>query len=101
MIERKPGKDHTEAGRSRRGILAEASRGTTAERSRRYRDRRRAGKVVATVEVDDGILAMLAAGTATDMKVLRADRARINDAVRRALWHLTKCYFETGRLPTR
>jgi hypothetical protein len=47
------------------------------------------------------MLAMLAAGTAIDMAVLHGDRARINEAVRRALWHLAKCYSKTGRIPTR
>jgi hypothetical protein len=80
---------------------ADASRVRAAERSRRYRARRRAGKVVATVEVDEAMLAMLAAGTAFDVEVLRGDRVRINDAVRRALRHIAKCYSEAGRIPTR
>jgi hypothetical protein len=47
------------------------------------------------------MLAMLAAGTASEVEVLRGNRERINDAVRRALWHLAKCYSKTGRIPTR
>ena len=80
---------------------ADASRVTTAERARRYRARRRGGKFVATVEIDEEMLVMLAAGTSSDVKVLRADRVQRNKAVRRALRHLAKYYSETGRILTR
>jgi len=82
-------------------LPAAASRVTTAERARRYRARRRVGKFVATVEVDERMLVMLAAGTSSDVEVLRGDRVQINDAVRRALLYLAKCYSETGRIPKR
>ncbi len=82
-------------------LPAHASRVTTAERSRRYRARRRVGKFVATVEIDEGMLVMLAAGTSSDVEALRGDRVQINDAVRRALLYLAKCYSETGRIPKR
>ncbi len=73
-------------------LSAAASRVTAAERSRRYRARRRTGKVVATVEIDEEMLVMLAAGTSSDVEVLRGDRAQIHKAVRRALRHLAKFY---------
>lgn len=79
----------------------DASRVTTAERARRYRARRRGGKFIATVEIDEGMLVMLAAGTSNDVEMLRADRVQRNKAVRRALRHLAKYYSETGRIPTR
>jgi hypothetical protein len=82
-------------------LPADASRVTTAERARRYRARRRDGKFVATVEIDEEMLVMLAAGTSSDVEVLPGDRAQINKAVRRALRHLAKFYAETGRIPTR
>jgi len=82
-------------------LPADASRVTTAERARRYRARRRGGKFVAAVEIDEEILVMLAAGTSSDVEMLRGDRVQTNNAVRRALRHLAKCYSETGRIPTR
>ena len=82
-------------------LRADASRVTTAERACRYRARRRGGKFVATVEIDEGILVMLAAGTSSDVEVLRGDRVQRNKAVRRALRHLAKYYSETGCIPTR
>ena len=48
--------------------------------------------VLAAVEVDERMLVMLAAGTESHVEVPRGNRARINDAVLRALWRLAKCY---------
>ena len=57
-------------------------------RPRRVPERKRAGKQVATVEVDGSILAMLARGTHIDVET--RDRAQLNDAVGRALQYYAK-----------
>jgi hypothetical protein len=71
-----------------------------AERGRRYRARKKAGKMVVTVEIDEPILAMLAAGTQVGVEILRKDRGERCKAVRRALRHMTKRFRETGKIPS-
>ncbi len=75
-----------------------ASRTAMSERSRRYRARKRAGKLIATVEVDEAILAMLAHGTHVDVESLRRDRAQLNDAVHKALVYYAKRFAKTGSI---
>lgn len=70
-----------------------------AERGRRYRARKKAGKLVASVEVDYVILAMLARGTCTDVETLRSDRGRLNEAAFKALRHLGRIFEKTGEIP--
>jgi hypothetical protein len=80
---------------------AYAKRAATRERVRRLRKRRLAGVVVTMVEVDEAILEYLAAGTQMNIDLLRSDRSQLAQAVRRALWHGTECWRETGRLDWR
>jgi hypothetical protein len=75
---------------------SDASAATTAERSRRYRERRRSGKLMATVEIDDTILALLAYGTKSEPGTLRADRTKLSEAAGKALRFYAKRYAQTG-----
>jgi hypothetical protein len=75
-----------------------ASRTSMSERSRRYRERRRAGKLVASVEIDESILAMLAHGTHIDAETLHRDRAQLNDAAHKALVYYAKRFAKTGSI---
>jgi hypothetical protein len=52
--------------------------------------------MVASVEVDEEIVAMLACGMSAEVEILRGDRAKLAEAAFRALRHLGRFYEKTG-----
>src|SRR5262249_18041656 len=70
-----------------------------ADRVRKCRERKRTGKVLATIEVDEMVLGLLASGTSTKPEVLCHDRARLNRAAERALRHFARMFAKTGEIP--
>lgn len=75
-----------------------ASKSGQSERSRRYRARKRAGRLVATVEIDELVLALLSQGAKIGADELRQDRVKLNGAVSRALRHYALRLQKTGRI---
>jgi hypothetical protein len=71
-------------------------RGTSAARVRRLRARRKAGVVMATVELDQAVLEMLAQGRNATVDALRADRAARDHAARSALAYLSRLFEAYG-----
>lgn len=61
---------------------------SSADRQRRYRERRRFGVLVATVEVDPRVLPALANGCGCSIADLETDRGLLNDLVARALLYI-------------
>jgi hypothetical protein len=80
-------------------LRADVKRRAVADAVRRYRVRKRAGRLLVTVEVDYAILELLAYGTQADLGVLRADKAALSKAAERALRHFARRFRETGCIP--
>jgi hypothetical protein len=55
--------------------------------------------MMATVEIDEEIVAMLAYGVSAEIEALRGDRAKLGEAAFRALRHLGRFYVRTGNIP--
>src|SRR5262245_17410165 len=73
-------------------------RSSSLERTRRFRQRRRAGILVVSVEITPEMLEYLARGTSTSVEILTSDRSLLSSAVRRALKHGCNRLQKTGHL---
>jgi hypothetical protein len=70
-----------------------------AAKVRRYRERKRAGIVLAAVEIEPEVLDFLAWGTHTSVETLKANRPQLADAVRSAIAKLLRDLQRRGKYP--
>jgi hypothetical protein len=61
---------------------------SAAEKVRRYRERRKAGILVVSVEIKPELLEFVAWGTGTSVEALKADRTLLAKAIQRAVKQL-------------
>jgi hypothetical protein len=61
---------------------------SAAAKVRRYRERRRAGITVVSIEIKPEVLEFLAWGTGTSVEALKADRTLLAKAIQRAVKQL-------------